>query len=497
MLADSQFVDNYVAAVQDELTVGEQAAWVDERLAGDFMHNAKATLRSGCAVVALTFALLMGHVHMPSLIAWALVGTTLLAYRWHLVRRFERMMRQQEVSGQAADVAGFFRRHGWSWPAIAVVFAFPVFLHHETVPAEVQYLCLMILVGLGTVGAALMAANLACQRAFSHALAATAIVAVLVHWVGNWPQTPSRTSIVMLLLMGLFWILIVYLGRYLHELQRASYSAQFGNEQLIRSLRQQTQAATEAVRMKNSLLASATHDLRQPVHALAFYADWLRNEPKLAPSVIPKILAATDSVNTLFNSLFDFARIEAGAIKINLSQVDVARLIDEMAVQFAPAADQKGLYLRAQPVEAMVQSDAVLLRRIVSNLIANAIRYTEQGGVMINARVMGGVLWIEISDSGVGIAPEHLPHVFKEFYRAPVHEGTADSFGLGLAIVQRLCRALGHVVTIRSVLGKGTRSRVEIRLHAGAHHDMSTPMPLDDAHDIYAQIRPRDSVKDL
>jgi K+-sensing histidine kinase KdpD len=87
---------------------------------------------------------------------------------------------------------------------------------------------------------------------------------------------------------------MLYLGKHLHHLQRNSYSAQYGNEQLIRSLRQQTQAATEAVQTKNNLLASATHDLRQPVHALAFYADWLRNEPAMADSVIPKILLATD-----------------------------------------------------------------------------------------------------------------------------------------------------------------------------------------------------------
>jgi signal transduction histidine kinase len=216
--------------------------------------------------------------------------------------------------------------------------------------------------------------------------------------------------------------------------------------------------------MKNNLLASAAHDLRQPVHALAFYADWLRGEPNLAESLIPKILAATDSVNTLFNSLFDFARIEAGAIQINLSDIDIAQLMDEMAIQFAPAADQKGISLRAHPISLTVRSDPVLLRRIVSNLLANAIRYTDKGGVMLAARVMGNKLWLEISDSGAGIAPEHLPHVFKEFYRAPVHEGTADSFGLGLAIVQRLSRALGHSVTLRSVLGKGTRCRLEIQL---------------------------------
>jgi signal transduction histidine kinase len=226
------------------------------------------------------------------------------------------------------------------------------------------------------------------------------------------------------------------------------------------------------------LLASAAHDLRQPVHALAFYADWLRNEPQLASSVLPKILAATDSVNTLFNSLFDFARIEAGAIPIHKELVDIAQLMEEMAVQYAPAAHKKGLYLRTQAVQASVQSDPLQLRRITANLLANAIRYTEQGGVMLSARVVGNKLWLEISDSGPGIEPEYLPHVFKEFYRAPGHQGTADSFGLGLAIVQRLCRALGHGVTIRSVLGKGTRCRVEIQLEAAVDLPESAPAPL-------------------
>jgi signal transduction histidine kinase len=252
-------------------------------------------------------------------------------------------------------------------------------------------------------------------------------------------------------------------------------------------------AATEAVQAKNSLLASAAHDLRQPVHALAFYADWLRNEPQLAESVIPKILAATDSVNTLFNSLFDFARIEAGAIQVNLGEVDIAALIEEMAVQYAPAADAKGLSLRTQSVPALVYSDAVLLRRITSNLLANAIRYTEKGGVLLAARIVGNKLWLEISDSGQGISPEHLPHVFKEFYRAPMHEGTADSFGLGLAIVQRLCRALGHMVTLRSVLGKGTRCRLEIQLSDADQQPMaSSPMPLTNSEVLYDQIMPRE-----
>jgi signal transduction histidine kinase len=493
MQPDSQFVDNYVAAVQDEQSVDSLELWVNERLAQDFMRNALATLRSGILVMALTIFLLYGHVNALGLGLWALACALIMVYRRHTLHAFKAMMDEQASSGMLADIPGFFHRHGWSWPASACIFALPILLYHEKAPPANEYLCLMILVGMGATGASLMAAHLKCQRDFSHALAITALAAILINWLTQWPALPSRESVIFFLLIVLFWVLILYLGKHLHHLQRNSYSAQFGNEQLIRSLRQQTQAATEAVQTKNNLLASAAHDLRQPVHALAFYADWLRNEPQLAESVIPKILAATDSVNTLFNSLFDFARIEAGAIQVNLGEVDVAALMDEMAVQFAPAADAKGLSLRTHPVEAMVYSDAVLLRRITSNLLANAIRYTEKGGVMLAARVVGNKLWLEISDSGQGISPEHLPHVFKEFYRAPMHEGTADSFGLGLAIVQRLCRALGHVVSLRSVLGKGTRCRLEIQLAGSDQQPMaSSPMPLEGSEKLYDQMMPRE-----
>ncbi len=493
MQPDSQFVDNYVAAVQEEQQIESHDAWVETLLARDFMRNTKAGLRAGVLVLVLTFVLLYGHVSSLGLGVWALVSAIFLVYRYLMVQVFERMVYASDRGASQVNTVGFFHLHGWGWPASAVVYTWPMFLYYEHAPEVNQYLCLTILVGLGAVGASLMAANLKCQQWFSHALCATVLLAIFSHWLSLWPTPPTRTAVIFSLLIALFWVLIVYLGRHLHALQRSSYSAQFGNEQLIRSLRQQTQAATDAVLMKNNLLASAAHDLRQPVHALAFYADWLRNEPDLAESVIPKILAATDSVNTLFNSLFDFARIEAGAIQINQAEVDIAQMLEELNVQFAPAADKKGLSLRSYPVQATVSSDPVLLRRITANLLANAIRYTERGGVMVACRLMGDKLWLEISDSGTGIAPEHLPHVFKEFYRAPVHEGTADSFGLGLAIVQRLCRALGHTVSLRSVLGKGTRARIEMKLASSqALGNASMPMSLEDERKIYTQIMPRE-----
>ena len=493
MQADSQFVDDYVAGVQDEPPAYAREHWIDLQLARDFMRNSRASLVSGGLAVAITFTLLYGYVVPYGLWIWGGLGVAVLAYRYFTLKEFDRLQRAAAIELQQFNVRDFFDRYAWSWPVSAVVYALPVFFYFDRAPAAVQYLCLVILVGIGAISASLMAARVHSQRQFAHGLCGTTLLAILFSTLQQWPKFPDQTTLTLMLLIIVFWVLIIHLGRHLHSLQLSSYGAQFGNEQLIHSLRQQTQAATDAVQMKNSLLASAAHDLRQPVHALAFYADWLRNEPQLADQVVPKILAATDSVNTLFNSLFDFARIESGAIQIKVDDVNIVALIEEMSVQFSPAADAKGLILKTQSVPIYVRSDPVLLRRITANLLANAIRYTQKGGVMLSARVVGGRLWLEVSDSGVGISREHLPHVFKEFYRAPLHQGTADSFGLGLAIVQRLCRALGHVITLRSAVGKGTLCRLELPLSKHEEHvGNSVPMALDDAEKMYAQMMPRE-----
>ncbi len=493
METDSQFIDNFVVAVQEEPQTHSHDDWVEQHLAEDFMRNAAATMLPGLAALVSTVILLLSHVNSFVLAAWSVIGVAILAYRYYTVQVFKSILAGSANQLGGAQIPSFFHRHGWSWPASAFVYALPAFLYLYQAPPTIKYLCLIILIGIGATAAPLMAANLTCQRRFSHTLAGTALAAGTFNGLSQWPNVFSKETTVFLLLIILFWLLILYLGKQLHQLQRSSYSAQFGNEKLIHSLRQQTYAATEAVQMKNNLLASAAHDLRQPVHALAFYADWLRSEPQMAASVIPKILAATDSVNTLFNSLFDFARIEAGTINVRIAEVDVAEMMEEMVVQFAPAADKKSLSLSARVLQVKVQSDPILIRRVISNLLANAIRYTDKGGVLLAARQVGSKLWLEVSDSGIGIAPEHLPHVFKEFYRAPGHSGTADSFGLGLAIVQRLCRTLGHTVTIRSVLGRGTRCRIEILLgDPDANASLSVPMPLDQAQHMYAQMTPRD-----
>jgi signal transduction histidine kinase len=373
------------------------------------------------------------------------------------------------------ELNAFFKPHRWSWPLSALLWAALMFLYLDKVPLTTQFVCILILVGMGVFSVVLMSARIDCFVPYVHALSFTSLCAELSSWLRGGVWSAQLFDVGLVALIGIFWGLLLVSGKRFHVVQRRGFELQYDNEQLIASLRDQTKTAMQAVTVKNSLLANAAHDLRQPVHALAFYADWLRSEPELAAEVVPKILLATDSVNTLFNSLFDFAKIEAGAVQAKFSAVPVCSVVNDLVLQFSPAAHGKNIVIRQRVTPGFVWTDPVLIRRIVGNLLGNAVRYTQRGGVLLTTRLRHGCMWIEVWDTGVGIAPEHQEQVFQEFYKASQHAGTEDGFGLGLAIVKRLSQVLGHKVSMTSHLGKGTCMRVEIAL---ANSDGTGPVTL-------------------
>ena len=249
-------------------------------------------------------------------------------------------------------------------------------------------------------------------------------------------------------------------GRRLNTVSRSTYRLQFSNQELIDSLTQQTQAALRAVATKNRFLASAAHDLRQPVHALSLYADWLGSEPEMVRDIAPRMLQSTRAINELFDSLFDLTRIEAGNYKVRLQQVDAAQLLTDLSKQYELAAQAKSLSLRVRVQPTTLWADPVVLRRMLGNLISNALRHTKRGGVLIALRQREDLLVFEVWDTGVGIAPEHQQAIFQEFFRISAHQGTEDSLGLGLTIVSKLATLMGYQLSLNSVLGQGSVFRV-------------------------------------
>jgi two-component system, sensor histidine kinase len=235
-----------------------------------------------------------------------------------------------------------------------------------------------------------------------------------------------------------------------------------------------------ANKYKSHFLASASHDLRQPLHALNLFVAQLRDEsnPAERSRLVSRIAEAVGSMNELFEALLDMTKLEAGILKPNPTAIPVERLLDRIETTFADAARKKGLQLRVVASEAWVSSDPILLERIMLNLVSNAVRYTERGGVVVGCRHRGPELRIDICDTGAGIPADERQRIFGEFYQlsglAPDRSG---GFGLGLAIVDRLGRLLGHRVELESNPGRGSRFSVSVPL-AARPRTAEMPAPL-------------------
>jgi signal transduction histidine kinase/CheY-like chemotaxis protein len=234
-----------------------------------------------------------------------------------------------------------------------------------------------------------------------------------------------------------------------------------------------------ANRYKSHFLASASHDLRQPLHALNLFVAQLQTEtnPAERSRVVSRIDAAVASMNELFEALLDMTKLEAGILQANPAEFAVQRLLDRIETTFAELADEKGLSLRVVPCSAWVRSDPILLERILFNLVANAVRYTARGGVVVGCRRCATQLRIDVCDTGAGIPENQRQSIFSEFYQLanPAPDRKAG-LGLGLAIVDRLGRLLGHPVELQSNPGRGSRFSVSVPLAAELRSTVPLPV---------------------
>lgn len=233
------------------------------------------------------------------------------------------------------------------------------------------------------------------------------------------------------------------------------------------ALRQKKEEAELATLAKSRFLAAASHDLRQPIHALGMFVARLAQLSHDAPTreLIGHLEASVRALQYLLDGLLDISRLESKAVQIKLQKFPLNDLFQRLDQDLAATALDKGLRLHIRPCTVWVQSDPVLLYRILLNLAGNALRYTEQGGVVIACRPTSDPTQahIEVWDSGLGIAPEHQAAVFKEFYQIgnPARL-SPQGLGLGLNIVQRSCQLLDHPLQLASRLGLGTRLRLRL-----------------------------------
>jgi signal transduction histidine kinase len=241
---------------------------------------------------------------------------------------------------------------------------------------------------------------------------------------------------------------------------------------LERKVEERTRQLEVANLAKSRFLAAASHDLRQPLHALGLFVAQLcgRTRADERRRIITRINAALSAMNELFNALLDVSKLDAGVLIPQLTEFPTLQLLKRIETTFAGAAREKGLSFRVVTSGVWVRSDFILLERIVFNLVSNAVRYTAAGGLVVGCRRRNGQLRIEIWDTGNGIPQDQHQRIFGEFYRLSKHDrDQRGGLGLGLAIVDRLCRLLKHPIELKSTLGKGSCFSVAVPMvHARA-----------------------------
>ncbi len=256
------------------------------------------------------------------------------------------------------------------------------------------------------------------------------------------------------------------------------------NETLERRVRERTEELTrlnaelarakaqaeEANISKTRFLAAASHDILQPLNAARLYITSLieRHGGGKDARLIGNIDASLEAVEEIFGALLDISRLDTGALRLEIVSFRIDELLRQIEVEFAPLARERGLDLHFAPCSLTVKSDRRLLRRLVQNLVSNAIKYTLEGRVLVGCRRRRGRLRIDVCDTGLGIPQAKKREIFKEFHRLDEGAKVARGLGLGLSIVERIARVLDHKIELNSAPGRGSRFSVEVPLAAAA-----------------------------
>jgi signal transduction histidine kinase len=238
-----------------------------------------------------------------------------------------------------------------------------------------------------------------------------------------------------------------------------SIKLRFENLGLIGELREQKEAAENANVAKSRFLAAASHDLRQPLHALGLFVQALQETPLASRErqVIGNIRRSVDAMEELFNALLDISRLDAGVVQPHITTIPLASVFDRVRFEYAQIARQKRLSLVVMKTSLYVKTDPSLLARLIRNLLSNAVRYTDSGGVVLGCRRTRHEVRIEVWDTGKGIPANLHEEIFHEFYQLDNPErDRRKGLGLGLAIVERLGKLLGYRIGLRSTVGKGS-----------------------------------------
>jgi signal transduction histidine kinase/CheY-like chemotaxis protein len=426
----------------------------------DYMPAALAGYAAGVGVVGVLF---WASTATPVMLAWLAGFALMLGVRLIATRRFARARPQT-----SADWLGWRRQMNLGTLAAGALWGVTGWIFYAR-GNDIQQIGLIVIVYTFCTAALPV---LAIQPRMYLAFAALCMGPLIVRIASGADVYSYQLAGELLLIITITTVLA---RTYRQSLQRA-IELKLQADGLLSQLRVEKQAADAARaqaeianRAKTQFFAAASHDLRQPLHAMGLFAEALRqraNDPEVT-QLVGSINESVDALEGLFSELLDITRIDAGGVDVNPVPFEFGELLRKLRLHFEPTAFEKGLALRLRGGARVIHADPLLVERILRNLVANAIRYTDDGSVLVACRPLGGDrVRVQVWDSGRGIAEDQRSRIFEEFYQVPETTtraaGERKGLGLGLATVQRLARLMNAPLTLRSVPGRGSVFTLEL-----------------------------------
>jgi signal transduction histidine kinase/CheY-like chemotaxis protein len=418
----------------------------DEQIAAVFRAVAVGVVAAACAAVVLGTTLVrLGYLDWPIGVIWVSAIVACAFGHLELRRRYLAATVEERRNVQWAHrFAGICLAEGafWGWISIATI---------GTSPYGVEMLVMIVTLAMAAGSIPTFGAYM--PAFFGLFLPATIPFLLWNLWAGGTLREASAL-LMLIYIMGMGAVGLVYNGNL-----KTLVLLRIDKEELAEKLRLQKELAEQANHEKSQFLASASHDLRQPVHALGLFVGALRGVgmPDEGLRLIDQLDASLVGLDNLFRALLDISRLDAGVVDVRRQVFPIQPLLQRVVQDYAPLASQKLVALVLHPTSLAAESDPVLVERILRNLVENAVRYTDQGRVVVGCRRGATFLQLQVWDTGRGIAEEETRSIFREFYQIRTSgDEPRGGLGLGLAIVRRLTHALDSPLTVRSRPGLGS-----------------------------------------
>jgi two-component system, sensor histidine kinase len=400
------------------------------------------------AVLAVS---LWGRVNSIGLGIWLVAAVSVPLMRYALLRWYRR---QRADVARAAKWAQWITRtalfDGLVWGIAGVAF-----LLHESVPLQMLLITMIVGISAGSI----FVTSFWPATEYAYSIPAVGLTALGLLWHG------ASGEVGMAVGMFIYLAILYRIMQQAHATAMNAIYLHFENIDLVGQLREQKEFAEQANIAKSKFLAAASHDLRQPLHALGLFVAALSERTNHAESriLIDNINRSVGALEGLFNALLDISKLDAGTVEPVLRNVRLGPLLSQLSSEYEPQASAKGLTWRCSGCDVVVVTDPALLETILRNLISNAIRYTKNGGVDVTCLPAGDGVVVEVADTGIGIASDHHREIFGEFVQ--LHNPERDrtkGLGLGLAIVDRLTKLLHHRLELHSTSGTGSVFRLSM-----------------------------------